>query len=42
MSYGVLGVADGIQAGNVWARLSDPETCAEKKDQLKRQLLQYC
>jgi len=42
MSYDGLDVAEGIQAGIVWARLVDPATSPEKKDTLKRALLQYC
>ena len=42
VSYDGLGVADGVQAGIVWARLVDPATSPEEKDTLKRALLQYC
>ena len=42
MSYDGLGVAEGVQAGIVWARLVDPATSPEEKDTLKRALLQYC
>ena len=42
MRYDGLGVAEGIQAGIVWAQFINPATCAEEKAQLKRELLQYC
>jgi hypothetical protein len=42
MSYEGLGVADGNQAGIVWARFVNPATYPEEKTLLKRALLQYC
>ena len=42
MNYDGLAVADGNQAGIVWARFVNPATYPEEKAHLKRALLQYC
>ena len=42
MNYDGLAVADGNQAGIVWARFVNPATYPEEKAHLKRALLRYC
>jgi hypothetical protein len=43
LSYkGLEGVQDGLAAMAAWVEASDPQTCAERRQALRAQLLSYC